>query len=338
MLPQFEIPPAMATTGLVFSVTAGLGVPSGTLLVCFTATSPPRTSRRGRWRARRRGPSTWPGTMPNGSSSGRRNCRRRTLELNDFLYVVSHDLRAPLINLEGFSRALQGQASRRSSAARGGRRRAAAWPQLKGEIDESLDFIVRSVGKMDFLVQGLLELSRIDSRPHVAQPVDLTAQLVEMLDSLQLLHRRARHRRARRPAAVVVRRPGARQPGVRQPDRQRDQVHEAGRPGGDPRRLRAARRRRTQFFVRDTGVGIRPEDHAKIFRLFSRVGEPSVAGDGMGLTAVKKIVEKHGGRIWVESALGQGSTFWFTLSERDAAEEREDGHGARAATDQDSAG
>ena len=95
---------------------------------------------------------------------------------------------------------------------------------------------------------------------------------------------------------------------------------------------------RTQFFVRDTGVGIRPEDHAKIFRLFSRVGSPSVAGDGMGLTTVKKIVEKRGGRVWVESALGQGSTFCFTLSERDAAEEREDGNGARAATDQDSAG
>jgi signal transduction histidine kinase len=67
------------------------------------------------------------------------------------------------------------------------------------------------------------------------------------------------------------------------------------------------------FFVRDTGIGIRPEDQPKIFRLFSRVGDHGVAGDGLGLTAVKKILDKQGGRIWVESGLGRGSTFWFTL-------------------------
>ena len=61
-----------------------------------------------------------------------------------------------------------------------------------------------------------------------------------------------------------------------------------------------------RFFVRDTGMGIRPEDHDKIFRLFTRLGSNGIAGDGVGLTAVRKIVEKHGGKIWVESQLGKG--------------------------------
>lgn len=64
--------------------------------------------------------------------------------------------------------------------------------------------------------------------------------------------------------------------------------------------------------MRDTGTGIRPGDHDKIFRLFTRLGS-NVPGDGVGLAAVRKIVEKHGGKIWVESQLGKGSTFWFTL-------------------------
>jgi signal transduction histidine kinase len=90
------------------------------------------------------------------------------------------------------------------------------------------------------------------------------------------------------------------------------------------------------FFVRDSGVGIRSQDQAKIFRLFGRVGAATVPGDGMGLTAVKKILEKHGGRIWVDSALGQGSTFWFTLP-GDVAEEQED-DGGGTTDDQDLAG
>jgi signal transduction histidine kinase len=190
---------------------------------------------------------------------------------------------------------------------------------------------------MDFLVQGLLELSRIDSRPSLAEPVDLGRQVAEIVDSLQ-------YSIAERGIAVRV---DPLPTVIGDPVRISqvfgnliDNAIKYMKPEG-----RAAihvgwvrREGRVQFFVRDTGVGIRPEDQAKIFRLFSRVGGHAVPGDGMGLTTVKKIVEKDGGRIWVESALGQGSTFWFTLSGRDRVEEREDDDAARAATDQNSAG
>jgi signal transduction histidine kinase len=68
--------------------------------------------------------------------------------------------------------------------------------------------------------------------------------------------------------------------------------------------------------VRDTGLGIAPEDQAHVFDKFYRVKSVQVSGiegAGLGLAIVKSIVEGHGGRVWVESELGQGSTFSFTL-------------------------
>jgi len=67
------------------------------------------------------------------------------------------------------------------------------------------------------------------------------------------------------------------------------------------------------FFVKDNGSGIAPEYHERIFGLFNKLDALS-EGTGVGLTLVKRIIELHGGRIWVESELGKGSTFYFTLS------------------------
>jgi signal transduction histidine kinase len=72
-----------------------------------------------------------------------------------------------------------------------------------------------------------------------------------------------------------------------------------------------------QISVSDTGVGIKPEDQQAVFEEFCQVGDDSHKreGTGLGLTLTKKLVELHGGRIWLESEAGKGSTFTFTLSE-----------------------
>ncbi|HEU0293880.1 MAG TPA: ATP-binding protein [Anaerolineales bacterium] len=68
----------------------------------------------------------------------------------------------------------------------------------------------------------------------------------------------------------------------------------------------------TVFFVQDNGIGIAPEYHENIFGLFNQL-DPKAEGTGIGLTLAKRIIEVHGGKIWVESELGQGATFCFTL-------------------------
>jgi signal transduction histidine kinase len=245
----------------------------------------------------------------------------KNAELSDFLFVASHDLRSPLINLDGFSRALQESLGRfqevlEEATARGNGSTAgilaASWPPLREEMEESLGFILRSTEKMDFLVRALLDLSRIDARPPEKQEIDLPRMVDDILATLRFQ---------------------IYEKGIRVATAELPHVY------GDPLRINQvfsnlidnaikymppkqgarieigceAANGHYRFFVRDNGPGIRREDHEKIFRLFTRIGPNGAAGEGVGLTAVRKIIDKHGGKIWVESELGKGTTFRFTL-------------------------
>jgi signal transduction histidine kinase len=334
VFPQAELPPVVAAAALVSAVTLGLGVPMG-LFWLFSRDL--TTSHERAWELAREA------AVANRLTNERtRELEQRTeqlqaknAELNDFLYVISHDLRAPLINLEGFSRVLQDSIGVLEEALPSPWPK--RWPELRDDIGESLDFIVRSVGKMDFLVRGLIELSRIDRRPALTQTLALDGLVADVLDSF-------RYTIGERGIAVRIDPlPSVIGDAVRINQVFGNLIDNAvkyTKPAGAASiHIGCVRRNGTpQFFVRDNGVGIRAEDQGKIFRLFGRVGGHAVPGDGIGLTAVKRIVEKQGGRIWVESALGEGSTFWFTLPLAGAAEEREEEDGTATASGEDFAG
>jgi signal transduction histidine kinase len=164
---------------------------------------------------------------------------------------------------------------------------------------------------MDTLVKCLLELSRIESRASVPQTID-TGQLVEEVLAafrFQIAERKIAVTAGNLPSVT-----GNRVAISQVFSNLIDNAIKYMPPHAEARIEVGCEEDGGQcwFFVRDTGTGIRAEDHDRIFRLFTRLGSDA-PGDGVGLTAVRRIVEKHGGKIWVESQLGKGSTFWFTL-------------------------
>ena len=224
--------------------------------------------------------------------------RRKNEELESVIYSVSHDLKNPLITLEGFVSALEKDYGDR----------------LDKKAKRHLGFIRDASGKMGVLVKDLLELSRIGKVVHPKEEVDFS-EVVE--ESLKVLGTRIEERGIELVVADEF-------PVVRC-DRQRmvqvmDNflLNAIKFMGENPSpRIEIGYREEDEFhrfWVKDNGIGIERRYHGKIFELFQSSGEVEDAeGTGVGLTIVKKIIEHHGGRIWVESVKDQGSTFSFTL-------------------------
>jgi len=229
-------------------------------------------------------------------------------DMEDQLYATSHDLRAPLINVQGFSRELRiGLDQLRN---RNGRS-----PEVVAvltDVDESLQFILAGVARLDALITSLLSVSRIATRTNPTEQVDLNPLLQKLARSAQCQLADKNITLAVESLPVVVGDP------ARLGQLFSNLIDNAIKYMGDNRERRihvgvqagAGERR---FFVQDTGPDIAKEDQKQIFRLFRRLPNADCPGEGIGLTMVRKIVEKHGGRIWVKSTPGAGATFWFTL-------------------------
>jgi len=244
-------------------------------------------------------------------------------EMEDLLRVVSHDLRAPLINVQGFSKRLEPLMEETvrtldeiaaQSEANGLRSQVEALKDnLQSRFAESLRFISKGVEKMDTLLSSLLAISRVGRKADPIQPNDLNHILDDVLATFshQLQERAIQVIRHPLPASVPCRRNEINQVlsnlvsnaiNYMGPSEQR--FIEIGANTQDDR---------VECFIRDTGVGIGPDDQERVFQMFTRLQAVDVPGEGIGLAYVKKILRSHGGRIWVASAKGQGSTFFFTL-------------------------
>jgi PAS domain S-box-containing protein len=218
---------------------------------------------------------------------------------SEFVATVSHDLRAPLTFMRGYATMLP----------------------MVGALNEKQkefgDKIVAGIEQMTVLIDDLLDLGRIEAGVGLArEPVQMTTVITEVVDSL-------RPHAVNKGLQLQVEAPASlpRLSGDYLLLRQAltNLVDNAIKytPTGGKISLRAATDDHDFLFtLTDTGVGIAPADQAHLFEKFFRVrqsGRTQVKGSGLGLAIVKSIVERHGGKVWVESKLGKGSTFSLTL-------------------------
>jgi PAS domain S-box-containing protein len=221
----------------------------------------------------------------------------KNAELERFSYTVSHDLKTPLITISGFLSFLE------QDAAAGNMER----------VRKDMQRIHEAVQKMQRLLSELLELSRIGRMMNAPESIPFSA-LVK--DALDVVHGRLEacgvsvHAYANLPAIYGDR--------PRLVEALQNLIDNAAKyMGNQPHPqieigVYGEEDSKPIFFVRDNGLGIAPEHHERIFGLFNKL-DASSEGTGVGLAIVKRIIEVHGGRIWVESEVGKGSMFCFTL-------------------------
>jgi signal transduction histidine kinase len=235
-------------------------------------------------------------------------------EVKQFAYIVSHDLRAPLTNLKGFSEELCyaleviGSAMDTALPHLDEKQRQAVTTALQKDVPEALGFIDSSVTRMDHFINALLKLSRLGRRELDLKPIDMNALAQETLKTLA-------HQIEERQVSVTV---------GPLPEVVADRTSMAQIMGNLIEVAAERDHEKTTLHVRDNGRGIAEEDMPKVFAPFRRAGKQDVPGEGMGLAYVQTLVRRHGGRIWCESEQGVGTTFTFTVSNHLVRGERGD--------------
>ncbi len=231
-------------------------------------------------------------------------------EIQRFAYIVSHDLRAPLVNVMGFTSELE--------ATRADVRDAIAEhpdaARIDADLGEALEFIKAAVTRMEGLIAAILKISREGRRTFQPEELDMGALLQGLVNA-------TRHQTDTIGATVTI------SPGL--PTLVADRVAieqvfgnlldnavkylDSARPGQIELSAQSLSGHRARFSVQDNGRGIAVQDHARIFELFRRSGTQDRPGEGIGLAHVKALVRSLGGRIGVTSTLGRGTTFHVTL-------------------------
>jgi len=224
---------------------------------------------------------------------------RSNAALKDFAYIASHDLKKPLQTIESFSKLL----ARRYKG------------KLDAKADEFISYIVEGVQRLQMLIKDLLEYSQIETKAKNIKPTDFSFIVEEAMSNMKTAIDESN--------AVVT---YNKMPTIMSDPQQMISLFQNlidnainFRSNKAPRVRISAERKGDEwvFAIRDNGIGIDPKDFEKIFVMFQRLhGSTDYPGTGIGLSICKKIVECQGGRIWLESETAKGSTFYFTIPDR----------------------
>jgi len=222
--------------------------------------------------------------------------KRSNRELEQFAYVSSHDLQEPLRMISSFTQLLERRYKNK----------------LDNDADEYIDFIVEGAQRMKYLIDDLLTFSRLNTQSKEFENVDLETILDIVLSNLTVF--------IKENNALITHDP---LPTVTADESQMMQVFQnlianaIKFHGSKPPEIHIfaqKKNREWKFAVTDNGIGIDPEYKKQIFEVFKRLHtREEYPGSGIGLSVTQKIINMHGGNIWVESELGKGSTFYFTI-------------------------
>jgi PAS domain S-box-containing protein len=220
--------------------------------------------------------------------------RRSNEDLLQFASIASHELQAPVRMMEQYTRLLQEEYE----------------GQLGTSGDEMIGIVVNAARRLSSLIDDLLALSRVESRERRLETVSAEGLLERTLENLRdaieesgaaVTHSPLPEIEAD-PSLIVQLLQNLIGNAIKFRGAEAPRVHVSARRGP----------REWLFSVRDNGRGIDPGEAESVFAIFKRL-HPEVPGSGIGLAICRKIVERHGGRIWVESEPGRGSSFLFTL-------------------------
>jgi len=231
-------------------------------------------------------------------------------ELDDFAYIASHDLKEPLRGMHNYSKFLLEDYG----------------DKLDDEGRSKLETLTRLAQRMESLINGLLYYSRVGRTELASDPCNLNDVLKDVVDSLKVtLEESGTDVRVAKPL------PTMRCDRIRTREVFQNLITNAMKYNDKPERwieVGCTEDEHTHppgeqhpnapvLYVRDNGIGIPNKHHDAIFSIFKRLHgrDKFGGGTGAGLTIVKKIIERHGGRIWIESIPGEGTTFYFSLSE-----------------------
>ena len=246
--------------------------------------------------------------------------RYKNKEMEQIVYVASHDLRSPLLNIQGFSKELQESLNQIATILDEidlpVEARAKFAEPLEEDIPDSLRFILASSSKMDALLSGLLRVSRLGRASINMKELDMNKLISDITETFSYQIKEAK---ARFPINEL---PSCRGDDVKinqvfsnlldnalkYRDRKRDCIIMLSGKKEDGHIV---------YCLEDNGIGIAEKHMDKIFEIFHRLhpGDSDVTGEGLGLSIVRRLIDRHGGQIRVESEPGKGSKFFVTLPE-----------------------